>query len=222
MSTKPKPEALPVGDEADVKKCFNKKERDVYIEVWDPKDTVHSDQTGKFPVRSRKGNNYMMIMCQVDSDAALVEPMKNRSAKEMIRAYLALIERLRRAGFAPKKHILDNECSEELKEVIRERCKLQLVPPGSHRANLAEVTIKAWKQHFVSILAGTAPDFPRSFWDELVPQASLTLNLLRQSNATPTVSAHAHLCGQHDYNAQPLKPMGQSAEVHVKRDNGKS
>ena len=52
-----------------------------------------------------------MIMCHVDSNAALAEPMKNRTRKEMIRAYLALIEPLRRAGFAPKKHILDNECS---------------------------------------------------------------------------------------------------------------
>ena len=62
--------------------------------------------------------------------------------------------------------------------MIRERCKLQLVPPGSHRANLAEVTIKAWKQHFVSIEAATASNFPRLFWDKLVPQALLTLNLL--------------------------------------------
>ena len=92
--------------------------------------------------------------------------------------------------------------------MIREHCKLQLVLPSSHCANLAEVTIKAWKQHFVSIEAGTAPNFPRLFWDKLVPQALLTLNLLRQSNATPTVVAYAHLCGQHDYNAQPLKPMG--------------
>ena len=82
----------------------------------------------------------------------------------------------------------------ELKAVIREHCKLQMVPLDSHRANIAEVTIKTWKQHFLSIEAGTASDFPRSFWDELfVPQASLTLNLLRKSNATPTVSAHAHL-----------------------------
>ena len=90
---------------------------------------------------------------------------------------------------------------------------MQLVPPGSHRANLAEVSIKAFKQHFLSILAGTATDFPHSFWDELLPQTLLTLNLLRKSNATPTVSAHAHLSGQHDYNAKPLLPMGQSAEV---------
>ena len=77
-STKSAPEPLLEADEADVKQCFNKKERDVYIKVWDPMDTVHSDQMGKFPVRSRRGNNYMMIMCHVDSNAALVESMKNR------------------------------------------------------------------------------------------------------------------------------------------------
>ena len=152
-------------------------------------------------------------MCHVDSNAVLAEPMKNKSAKEMIRAYHMLIARLHIAGFVPRKHILDNECSEELKTAIKENCLLQLVPPGSHRANLAEVSIKAFKQHFLSILAGTAADFPYSFWDELLPQTLLNLNLLGKSNATPIVSAHAHLCGQHDYNAQPLLPIGQSAEL---------
>ena len=221
-STKPKPKLLPKGSEPDLAKAFNKKEHDVYIEVYEPKDTIHSNQTGKFLVQSRAGHNYIMAMVHVNTNAVLAEPMMSRSAAEMIRAYRALLEKLRRAGFVPKKHILDNECSEELKEVIRDTCKLQLVPPGCHRANLAEVAIKAFKQHFCSILAGLAIDFPRSFWNELLPQTLLTLNLLRKSNATPTVSAHAHLCGQHDYNAQPLLPMGQAAEVHVKRANRKS
>ena len=43
MSTKPDPEPLLEVEEADVQKCFNKKERDVYIKVWEPKDTVYSD-----------------------------------------------------------------------------------------------------------------------------------------------------------------------------------
>lgn len=73
-----------------------------------------------------------MAMVHVDSNAVLAEPMKSRSAAEMIRAYLALLAKLRRAGFVPKKHILDNECSKEFKEVIRNTCKLQLVPSGCH------------------------------------------------------------------------------------------
>ncbi|EJK47022.1 hypothetical protein THAOC_34285, partial [Thalassiosira oceanica] len=94
--------------------------------------------------------------------------------------------------------------------------------PGNHRANLAEVGIKAFKQHFLSILAGTAPDFPWSSWDQILPQALITLNLLRKSHATPSISAHAHLCGHHDYNAKPLLPIGAAAEVHVKSDERKS
>ena len=36
--------------------------------------------------------------------------------------------------------------------------------------------------------------------------------MLRQSNITPRISAHAHLHGQHDFNRHPLAPLG--IEVH--------
>ena len=39
-STKPAPLLEP--DEADLKKAFNKKEQDIYIKVWDVKDTMYS------------------------------------------------------------------------------------------------------------------------------------------------------------------------------------
>ena len=77
-STKPAP--LPEPNEADLKKAFNKKERDVFINVWDIKDAVYSDQPGKFPVRSVAGYNYQMIMIHIDSNTTHAEPMKNRSA----------------------------------------------------------------------------------------------------------------------------------------------
>ena len=142
-------------------------------------------------------------MTHFDSSAVLAELMKNCTAKEMIRTYHALLAKLRKAGFVPTKHILENECSAKFKEAIRETCKLQLVPPSNHHANLAEVAI--W-----------------SYWDVILPQALLQLNLLSKSNATPTVSAHAHLCGEHDYNAMPLLSIRSLAEVHIKRGNRKS
>ena len=74
-STKPAP--LPEPDEADLKKAFNKKERNVFVKVVDIKDTVYSDQTGKFPTRSRWGNQYIMVMVHIDSNAVLAEPLKN-------------------------------------------------------------------------------------------------------------------------------------------------
>jgi len=64
-----------------------------------------------------------------------------------------------------------------------------------------------------------ADDFPPSLWDRLLPQTEITLNLLRQSNAMPTVSAYAHLCGPFDYNKMPLAPMGCEVQVHEKTDS---
>ena len=134
-------------------------------------------------------------MVKIDSNYTFFQPMKNITDSEMIQAYQTLLKRVKRAGFETKKHVLDNECSAALKELIRDTCKLELVPPGCHWRNVAEVSIKAFKQHFLSILAGLPDDFPWSLWDRLLPQAETTLNLLRQSHATPTVSAYAHLYG---------------------------
>ena len=117
---------------------------------------------------------------------------------------------LLRAGIVPKKHILDNEISEALKDIIRDeyRTEMELVPPGCHRRNAAEVSIRNFKAHFLSVMAGTADNFPPSLWDRLLPQAEITVNLLRQSNATPTVSAYAHLTGPFDYNKMPIGAYG--------------
>ena len=101
-----------------------------------------------------------------------------------------------------------------MKNLIKMECNLELVPPHCHRRNIAEAAIKNFKNHFISILAGVDPSFPTTLWDKLLPQAELTLNLLRQSNATPTVSAHAHLFGNFDFNKMPLAPMGCGVQIH--------
>jgi hypothetical protein len=165
-----------------------------------------------------------MVMVEIDSNAILVEPMKSCNDKEMIRAYDTLVQRLLRAGIQPKKHVLDNEISNNMKTHIRDKYKfaLELVPPGCHRRNAAEVAIRNFKAHFLSVLAGTAESFPSSLWDRLLPQTEITLNLLRQSNSTPTVSAYAHLCGPFDYNKMPLAPMGCEVQIHEKTDKNEA
>ncbi|KAL7477704.1 hypothetical protein ACHAW6_003497 [Cyclotella cf. meneghiniana] len=93
---------------------------------------------------------------------------------------------------------------------------VELVPPGCHRWNAAKVAVCNFKSHFLSILASTAKSFPLSLWDHLLLQTEITLNPLRQSNATPTFSAYAHLCGPFDYNKMPLAPMGCEVQVDKK------
>eukprot|EP00804_Cyclotella_cryptica_P002334 CCRYP_004053-RC/>CCRYP_004053-RC protein AED:0.43 eAED:0.24 QI:0/-1/0/1/-1/0/1/0/513 len=197
-----------------------KKVKDVYVKVYDVRETVFTDQTGQFPTRSQAGNKYLMVLVDIDSSGILVEPLKNRTDPELTRADEKLLLRLKLAGIVPKKHVLDNEVSAAMKDLIttKYRMEYELVPPGCHRRNAAEVAIRNFKAHFLSIIAGTADDFPLRLWDKLLPQAEITINLLRQSNSTPTVSAYAHLNGPFDYNKMPLAPMGCNVQVHEKSD----
>ncbi len=89
-----------------------------------------------------------------------------------------------------------------MKNHICNTCKMnvELVPPGCHQRNAAEVAICNFKSHFLSILAGVADDLPQYLWDQLLPQTEITHNLIRQSNVRPTVSAYAHLSRPFDYN----------------------
>jgi hypothetical protein len=59
---------------------------------------------------------------------------------------------------------LDNKVSDNMKNHICDTCKLgmELVPPGCHRCITAEVAIRNFKAHFLSILAGVANNFPPS------------------------------------------------------------
>ncbi len=78
------------------------------------------------------------------------------------------------------------------------------------------MAIRNFKAHFLSVLAGVADNFPPSLWDRLLPQTEIMINLIQQPDATPTVSAYAHLSGPFNYNKMPLAPMGCEAQVHEK------
>jgi hypothetical protein len=146
-----------------------------------------------------------MVLIKIDSNAILVKAMKNRSAGEMIQAYLILLNCLCNAGVTPKMHILDNKCSEEFEtQICKNNMTFQLVPPHDHRRNIAEKAIQTFKGHFISILCGTDKDFPLHLWCRLLPQAEHTLNMLQNTRVTPNVSAYAYLWGQHDFNANPV------------------
>jgi hypothetical protein len=82
----------------------------------------------------------------------------------------------------------------------------QLVPPHYHRRNAAERAIRTFEEHFVTGLSSADPSFPMHLWDRLLPQAEITLNLLRKSRLHPRPSAAAHYHGlvdtMHHYRCQ--------------------
>jgi len=156
---------------------------------------------------------------EVDGNCIDAEPLKNKSEGAMIKAYLVLWQRLTAKGTVkPTTHILDNEASAAFKAEIKKNCTIQLVPPDNHRRNLAKRAIQTFKTHFKAVIAGVADNFPMHLWDHLLPQTVLTLNLLRQSNVAPTVSAYQYVHGAFDYNKMPLAPMGCAVQIHERSE----
>ena len=177
---------------------------------------IYTDGTGRFPKQSRTGQNYIMVLAENDSDAILVEGMKNRSAGEMVRAYKVLISRLHACGIFPTKQVLDNEISQSYKDAIESfDIDYELVPPHNHERNKAERAIQTFKNHFVSILCGADRDFPLYLWSDILRQAEHTLNLLRPSRQLPSISAYAYMYGQHNYDRHPFAPLGCKVEAHM-------
>ena len=89
---------------------------------------------------------------------------------------------------------MENKISSELKTSFElNNTSFQLVPPNSHRRNLAERAIQTHKNHFKAELATTDPKFPLSEWDQLIQQANITLNLLRTARVNPKLPAYAYI-----------------------------
>jgi hypothetical protein len=82
----------------------------VYAVVVD-QGQLYTYLTGKFPVRSRKGNYYAMVCYIFDCNYIKVVPMRSRSASEWVKAYDLIHQELTSKGFKPKLQTLDNEAS---------------------------------------------------------------------------------------------------------------
>jgi hypothetical protein len=146
-----------------------------------------------------------------------VIPTKSRSASERVKAYDTIHQELTVKGIKLKLQTLDNEASAALKNFLTANdVDYQLVPPHCHLRNAAERAIRTFKEHFVAGLSSVDPTFPLHLWDRLLPQAEITLNLLRTSRLHPQLSAAAHFHGLVDYNKTAFAPPGCKIIAHEK------
>ena len=220
-STKVKIPAEEVTEETELTQTLAK--QNIMIKVFNASNTVYSDQTGRLPVQSSRGNTSIMCLFDVDANYIAVEPIRSHHNNQMIPAYQKLWARVNQGRvLKPSLHILDTEALEAFKAAIKENCKLQLVPPDTHRRNLAERAIQTFKSHFIAILAGVDQSFPMNLWDRLLPQAETTLNLLRHLKKNSTISAYQHVHGSFDYNKTPLGLLGCAVEMHESTNRRKT
>ena len=108
----------------------------VYAALVNPKQPTgnsFSDLTGRFPIQSNRGANYVFVLYDYDSNAIIVQPLRNRSAQEIQRVFTTVHAYLVARGLRPRLHTLDNEASTNLKDFLTaEKVEYQLVPPHIH------------------------------------------------------------------------------------------
>ena len=115
-----------------------RKHNEVYSRVKEAQENTYTHQTGAFPVRPRQGNRYRMILVEVDHSIINSEPTQSRTSGKLTKSYQALNETTEKKGNHTKKHILDNECSRELKDAImKNNVEYELVPKGRHQRNIS-------------------------------------------------------------------------------------
>jgi hypothetical protein len=130
---------------------------------------IHSDLTGRFPVQSSRGMNYVLVVYDYDSNAILAEPMRNRTDAEMLRAYGVILNRLIACGLKPKLQRLDNEASTALKNTCK--TKWTSSTNSSHLTSIVAMLPNAPSHIQKSLYCWSIihqPHFPLHLWCRLV------------------------------------------------------
>ena len=144
----------------------------MFIHVYNPTETMYTDQTGKFPVLSSYGQQYQVVAHHVDSNWTLIETTSHCTEWELIGARRKIFARMKQWGIIPKYQVLENEMSEAYKlEIELTSMTNQIVLPDDYRRKIFEKAIQMWKDQFVSVMSGAAATFPWNLWCQDILQA---------------------------------------------------
>ena len=184
---------------------------------------TYSDLAGCYPIKSARGNQYILICYDYDSNTISAEALPTISYACINKGFQKLLDTITTSGHNPKHHIIDNEAFDILKKtLLKRKISNQLVLPYIHLCNAAERAIQNFKYQFIASLCSNDPKYLSQEWDRLLSKAPMNLNLLRTSGTNPKISAYATIFGIHDFNRCPLAPSSTKVIVHEKTDNRRS
>ena len=103
---------------------------------------AYIDLTGRFPIRSDRGNEYILVGYHYEANAILATPLKSSLAGDITDAWELLHNQVAKAGVAPTLYIVNNESNMTLNNAMdKYETDYQLVPPDNHKPNIAERAI---------------------------------------------------------------------------------
>jgi hypothetical protein len=95
------------------------------------KNLIATDLPGRYPVTSRKGNKYMFVLYDYDSNLIIAEPIKSRNASDLVNGFDTCYKALTINGFKARKIRLDNEISRDFIQYLnKENLTYQLASQG--------------------------------------------------------------------------------------------
>lgn len=148
------------------------------VDTTDLKNLAAMDLTGRFPVTLACGHKYIFIMYNFDNNYINAVSIVSRKSRVLVEAFKTCYEELKSKNLTARLLRLDNKISKDLTAAIEAKnLDYQLVSPGDHRLNHKKRAIQRFKNHFIAILSGADPEFPKNCWDLLLPQTVITLNM---------------------------------------------
>ena len=92
---------------------------EILLLIFDPTEKIYSDITGKLPVQSEKGNNYILVAYHYDANNISTTPLKNITGPCILNGITKIHDKLINWGLTSKLLIMDSEVSEDLKQYLR-------------------------------------------------------------------------------------------------------
>jgi hypothetical protein len=128
---------LPEPKDLDLEPMLAPPSHNIFVMLFE-KDQVmksYSDQTGRFPVPSSQGNHHIFVLYHQDTNTIHVVAIPNRQAASIRKAWESTHKKLTQQGHAPNLHILDNECSQELKDAFTNKVQNRFSTSASKRTS---------------------------------------------------------------------------------------
>ena len=178
---------------------------------------LYSEQTGRSPITSNRGNCYVVIFYVVVGNYIKAYPIKSHHLSQLLKAYNDVYAFLRVQEYLPQLHNMDNETSKDVENFIEEqKSKVQYTPSDIHCTNIAERSCRTWKNHFTAVRSGAPPSFCMENWCKMIEQCRITLNMMLPCTLNPHLSAFEAMEGIYSFDATPMTPVGTETVIHLK------
>jgi len=87
--------------------------KELYTKIIPLANMVYIDQTGKFSIRSKSGNYYIIILYNYDTNTILGEVIPDRTTSTLQHSFITLFSKIKLKGYQPSIIWLDNKISHE-------------------------------------------------------------------------------------------------------------